>query len=96
MKMMKKVISVALLGAMALSIAGCGKNYQVVSKITQQKMPQLLLISMNEFLQIIQMNTSIIQKLFLEIEMKSISMINEMIDSDYSSFELELKIDHTN
>ncbi len=32
MKMMKKVISVALLGAMALSIAGCGKNYQVVSK----------------------------------------------------------------
>ena len=32
MKMMKKVISVALLGAMAFSIAGCGKNYQVVSK----------------------------------------------------------------
>ena len=32
MKTMKKVISVALLGAMAFSIAGCGKNYQVVSK----------------------------------------------------------------
>ena len=32
MKMMKKVISVVLLGAMTLSIAGCGKNYQVVSK----------------------------------------------------------------
>jgi len=32
MKMMKKVVSVALVGAMMMSVAACGKNYTVVSK----------------------------------------------------------------
>lgn len=32
MKMMRKAVSVVLVGAMVLSIAGCGKNYDVVSQ----------------------------------------------------------------
>jgi hypothetical protein len=63
--------------------------YLVNFKITWQKMLLLTLISMNEFIYIIQIYISLVQKHSHETEMKFNLMIAETIDFDYSFYELD-------